>query len=1234
MADCIYTINGKKFASVNEAMNYIAKNVEITTIENAIGIEELSKYGKGSPILHLSKDGSRQKLIDEILDKISNDIHREWEPILDKVYKNGSITADEKRFLISELNSARLEENKTSAYDRIQQMKEFQKARKLSRTAEMQVKNEILRELNAKASMSADLQKVLNKFSSASKSKHIATAMERGYGNPVILLNRLNEQNEERLGMSAPQLIGFLIAQDALSEQIDNLSAQALTDPATAELMTQMQELRYELNHAADLAGSYAGESLGARSVIQKIAGYNYESDLKFVQSYADKAVDEAKTDKEKIRILNLLEKAKRRIKNQGEEIRKLEETISEYNNDMANMSRQQQRVDGEALTQDKILETRKKVTGTGLNRSKNEILNSLRNRRSMNSSKVFDLDDADAISYYDDVLDLIDILIFENEQIKGFKDLVKAVQLEVSEISENDIYSALSLSSPRNRTRRIDEYRKRRAAVVKHVTDIRLLEDTINEAIESYIKNPDAEANLDALNTVGRLLTDMKKRINDVYDNTRGQINEESTIYEEWAKALVEIATNHEIAFMDGVDKSNPKEVIRVLNEILISVKRITDNNEVKSLNETIARYEKQIELIKDGRIGELIREDTPRSRSIPKELEIDVPVFDAEGNMIGTEKKRYNIGELKRIAIDKKKSIEREKRLFIYLNDSTSKKIAFWGLATANMFRNNLAMFDLSAIGIQGYSTLQMLFTDPKSFSDAINKSIKAGFNEFSENPHKAIEMHEGIIESNPYYHLFVTVGGKIYNPVEDLAFESLGGEDLLDIIDHGLSEKESLNILEKGGKSAIAARNKVKSASNAAFAMHVNLLSIKLFTDYIENHRKQFNGQMPSERELAAIARQVNNMTGRSGRWSSITSNEIARFGLWAPSLYISQVANLANIVRNPALLAYYAARGDSEMVRAYKWRAKKSMGFAMMTAGLYMIRAMIARWQCPKDFEIKDDSSRRNFLKIGCGRWTFDPTGGHRTWVQLGFALWNISKSLLGYNHNAPTNMYGEPEAPLPYIWGSFQYKVGPGITSFVQTVLASDFLGREYDPLDESFFKVRSRVQILGEHTFPIFVQDMYELATIDPEDRLRGQFLITPLESVVGFGWTYVPLSDQTIRKQVKKQREKDFSQKTIDEYNANHAYSFDFEGEFASPPDFSNTVPTNYKYNTGKGRNAMEYNVYYDTAKERFFVVKTHGPDAQKAGLKYLQKVESDNWIPPEYEDKNFIEKGLDWLY
>ena len=1179
--------NAASIADGNNTKNITGEKVDnddaINNKKQASGLSQSIQDNRAQ-----QKRAIQSKLTADIL--TNPDIN--WEHIASKLVTSGVLTKDEVDDILNgwrQKNASVNTVGKNMSSDQtlmaIEGMAELLHLRNMTEDDDVRITHEAMDELVA--NLDGELSDSLLHYTPYEVKATIKRIADSGLAHPVNILqifhNVINSGNVP--GHEKFIAMGIAISQLKSSLKKYKDIYKKTGDKHSADMVDSINDMLLRLAAASKTASSLSGAALGIHSKLIELGGLTYEGQLIELDGInkRGKNIEIEESDKKQINAL---------VNKINELQAALDKAIT--SNETKN--------DGDKEKETTYRTIRKVNAGKQPILSKEVLLAKLRKLRASSTSfsLAMSVSDHSDMSYNEIIVELIKVAHIDGAVT--FKDVVEAVKGYDNQITENDIYNAVISQTHESKAKRLSELAQREATTKRHARDIARLEKMIKDDIAALLVNnkvPDTNR----MHSIRKLLYDIEKNIYSI--DTTGSIMATQQ------NAIDQIRDNYDIAFLHP---SPDKSTEDMLSSIVNAIRMLHDAKYKAWIEETYRNLKKEIdninEAIKNGTFAKTVSPSNDTRKEIP--THISVPVFDDDGEVIGIDEQEFNYGRILRDISTMRREIEAIKNKYRNSESAYHK----WYVRFRNTIGGSMAMMDLSYFAVQGYRALTLFWRNPKMFIQAFSKSISVMADEFSRNPGKADIIYKQIVE-NPYYQRAVSLGLVISDPEAHIHIkEEIGGDDYFDIIYDKTKNKKGL--LASTINVPLKIRKKVKTASNASFATHLNLISINTVSAYIERVVSK-TGEQPSDKELEAIIRDVNNSTGRPHFKQGSHGGKIAvgaSYVLWAPKLYASQIFNIANIALDPIKLAYYASRGEKDMTRAYMYKAANSvLAFATTTAVIYGLRAMLAKIQCGDNvgYNTEKGTSRSNWMKIQCGDWSFDPTGNHRQWIRLGY---NLIKTV---QNEPPVDYRGEKISPSQQIFNVLRYKSNPALAFVSSLFTGTDFMNRGYYADDTSPMQIKSRGGVIKDAFIPIFgnnLVDLYKFAMSDNSERLRLKPLVA-VEQVLGFGVTYIDPKEKEERKEIekkekadsKKEKSEDALQKLIKE-GLPKEYS---EGEFQDNVDWSNISLTDkqYKSKDGKRRQVFRHisDTNHDGKENDCFVWRTRIRGKRK-GEKYKERV------------------------
>jgi N12 class adenine-specific DNA methylase len=1177
-------------ASIADGNN--TKNITGEKVDNDDAINNKKQASGLSQSIQDNRSQQKRAIQSKLTADILTNPDINWEHIASKLVTSGVLTKDEVDDILNgwrQKNASVNTVGKNMSSDQtlmaIEGMAELLHLRNMTEDDDVRITHEAMDELVA--NLDGELSDSLLHYTPYEVKATIKRIADSGLAHPVNILqifhNVINSGNVP--GHEKFIAMGIAISQLKSSLKKYKDIYKKTGDKHSADMVDSINDMLLRLAAASKTASSLSGAALGIHSKLIELGGLTYEGQLIELDGInkRGKNIEIEESDKKQINAL---------VNKINELQAALDKAIT--SNETKN--------DGDKEKETTYRTIRKVNAGKQPILSKEVLLAKLRKLRASSTSfsLAMSVSDPSDMSYNEIIVELIKVAHIDGAVT--FKDVVEAVKGYDNQITENDIYNAVISQTHESKAKRLSELAQREATTKRHARDIARLEKMIKDDIAALLVNnkvPDTNR----MHSIRKLLYDIEKNIYSI--DTTGSIMATQQ------NAIDQIRDNYDIAFLHP---SPDKSTEDMLSSIVNAIRMLHDAKYKAWIEETYRNLKKEIdninEAIKNGTFAKTVSPSNDTRKEIP--THISVPVFDDDGEVIGIDEQEFNYGRILRDISTMRREIEAIKNKYRNSESAYHK----WYVRFRNTIGGSMAMMDLSYFAVQGYRALTLFWRNPKMFIQAFSKSISVMADEFSRNPGKADIIYKQIVE-NPYYQRAVSLGLVISDPEAHIHIkEEIGGDDYFDIIYDKTKNKKGL--LASTINVPLKIRKKVKTASNASFATHLNLISINTVSAYIERVVSK-TGEQPSDKELEAIIRDVNNSTGRPHFKQGSHGGKIAvgaSYVLWAPKLYASQIFNIANIALDPIKLAYYASRGEKDMTRAYMYKAANSvLAFATTTAVIYGLRAMLAKIQCGDNvgYNTEKGTSRSNWMKIQCGDWSFDPTGNHRQWIRLGY---NLIKTV---QNEPPVDYRGEKISPSQQIFNVLRYKSNPALAFVSSLFTGTDFMNRRYYADDTSPMQIKSRVGVIKDAFIPIFgnnLVDLYKFAMSDNSERLRLKPLVA-VEQVLGFGVTYIDPKEKEERKEIekkekadsKKEKSEDALQKLIKE-GLPKEYS---EGEFQDNVDWSNISLTDkqYKSKDGKRRQVFRHisDTNHDGKENDCFVWRTRIRGKRK-GEKYKERV------------------------
>jgi N12 class adenine-specific DNA methylase len=1101
----------------------------------------------------------------------------DYEKIAANLIANGHLTKPEADDILHAWRHSKARNlNHDRTLDAIEHMAELLHLRRMDESDNMKInKANLDKFLDLADDKMADL---LDRYSPYALKEIVETVASDGSSHPanvLEMLEMLNDRANEGTNKHNPRpaskkdyiAIGIALNELKAAKKVYQEIVDRTGSPDAQEQLQYIDEMEFRIRSAASRNRSESGASLGIGAKLIGLAGLTYQSQLLQLEKINQngKNIEIEQTHKDQIKKL-------------VDEINALQDALDKAINSANPKQNKAKAAEREFTRRTRSsLEARPTMT-------KDEALNHLRKLKGIRASFSMALSVAPPAgpTYLDIINELVKIA--HQEGVKGFKNVVDKVMSYDSTIKEDEIYTALLSTTPMAKQEALSEYARRQALTRRHVKAIGTLERMITKDATDFLRKESAPDE-SHINDVGRLLDEIEKNIYSV--------DASNQLTTQWLNALEDIRTNYEIAFLNPTPDVSTEQM---LSKIINAVRMLSDQNMHEWMEYTNKKLDEEIALINAGKVSQLIEQEEEFRRTLPTEMV--VPVFDEDGKQIDTEVVPYNFGKIDRMIQDKKHEIEAIKAKY----RSQEKPFNDWIRKLRGTIGSSLAIADLSYFAIQGFRAMATVGTrDPINFFKAFFTSIRAMRDEFRKNPSIANEIHRQIMD-NPYYDRAVAHGLVIAAPDANVFVnEYLSADDWFD--DAYEATRDKKNAAGKVTNAILKRRKQVKLASNAAFATHLNMVSMMAFSSYIDKVKKA-TGHMPSDEELVVLARDINNSTGRSNI-APETTKALAKW-LWAPKLYLSQILNVANVVVDPVMWANAVRTGNKDMARVYKYRTANSIRFAAFAVALWHLRKALADWQCGENSNYVQDSNKNQWLKITCGEFTFDPTGNMRQWLAFGTRMYN---TLLG---KGPTDIIGRAKDAVTQSFELLKYKLAPHLSFAINLLFGTDFMGRKRVPGDE----LASRALVLRDAMIPIYAQNLksiYEAANSNSE--IKGKPLIA-IEALVGSGMNFISEVESDKWKErndaYQKVKKAEDSQASKVLFETKYGIYPDLQGEFVTPVNFNEIEPTSNRHTDESGTyRVFKYikDTNHDDQENDYFIVKKY-KTGKNAGKKYRPRV------------------------
>lgn len=1070
---------------------------------------------------------------------IINNPKEDWEAIAQDMVDEGVFEKqDVDDILAAWRNAKRTKSNPTQTNAALEHMENLQQERKMTEKDNRKVNNAALTELIEMLNNGGNLEEMINLYNPYKMKQAVQSVVERGMGHPQDVLATLMELNAQRRPLNVEETIAVGVAISQLEETLSLFPKGSRQYDDTAAMLSQIA-IEDKLN------GSFAGGALGVRAKLMQMAGLTYHGVMREIESLnkKHKNVEIEEAHKKEIEALvkqhNAIEKALNDANKKLEE--RLKDAAKKEVAGRSNSGKSTGRSQGSGRSLEDIKESI-------LARSKGGALFHLRYSATTNVS-----------TETDDINDMVDWAILNG--VAGFENIVNKVidEWPVPGMTKEKVYRAVLTVTATAKAKAIDEFSQRKSELKDHIRKLNKLESIVHGQADALVKGHNDTIEKQA-QMVGRLLNEIEAGIY--------RMNADPTLTDTWLDMIRAIRGDYEMSFLNGGTETE------VLNKIMNAVSMMKDAKTARWLKEAMAAADKAIVDINNGKTHELVNISPDTFEAMPAK-NVTFDVYDSNGNVTG--QRTMTMGQAARMIAEKRKEINNVK-------DKYRKPPPKW-MQWYNIIRGTVgsskAMIDMSATLIQGYGAFAVnMFRNPKALTKALGKSLVAAADEFRKNPGVADEIYRQITE-NPYYDIAIKYGLNITAPDGMYVNEEMIGTDLFEVAEDALKGKT--NMAAKGAKVALNARNRLKNASNAAFATHLNLLSMSMFHQYMEDAAKK--NFVPSKEEMEIVIKAINNATGRPTIKETWASKLI-----WAPRLYLSQIFNLFNMVLDPGRWAKAKIMGQKELSRAYAYRAGNGLALATLLAMSYGLKMLYAKLKCGKT-GLQMDWQKSNFLKVKCTdeekgtEISMDASGNMRQWIYQGIvaAHYATGDQIVRMNKEVPyTNIMAD--------WANTH--LNPGLGFLKELGTGRDFMNKRTVEDNEGL----NRAAIAGKALLPIWPGNIYEYATA------RG---LTPAErigftaaSAFGPNINYKDLdeeekekAEETARNKAKRDEEKaenikNAQQEWIGQYGG---VPDDFKGQFSvsgSPGettvfDYSTVKPTGRTILLGRKNKKVRYNVY-----------------------------------------------------
>lgn len=1223
-----------KDESVDKYIQFANSQIAFDPNQIKSATDNTGAFNPNNPDIRFSFDDQRkERIVSDLKHKILTNPDVNWEPIVGNLINKGVLSKHESDDILSAWRTAstlNLNPDKTIAM--LLNMAGLQRLHKMDTYDNTKINQQAMQEFVD--GYNSGEETFLERIPKYAIQEIVEDVTGSGDAHPAYVIEDFEEMNnrKSRSGQHDPVAAGprkLVAASIAISEirkekrSLEKLYAET-GDPAVNEQIHAIDIAASRLARAVYMNRSLSGASLGVGSHVLNLAGLTYESQMAHLEAInkAGKNIAIDPKDKETIKRLtddiNRLQDAlDASIHGANPKKNKAASAEKEYNRKM-----------------NSSLESRPAIT-------KAEALDLLRRRRATTAAPIgLSLSlDPESMSYEDIINELVKnihleiaeenrIINAENAKdptgpqrprIGGFKAVVSRIQAIDPKITEDDIYTAILSTTPRAKDNALSEYAKIQALTRKHVKDINNMEGmlvkTTGELLRKGVVPSESQ-----MAEFGRLLKEIEKNIY--------KLEVKPELYTQWMNALDAIRQNYELAFLPPEVEANTDVL---LGQIINAARLLKDAKFHAWLEAKNAKVQREVDLINSGRVSELLDQEDKSYRTFPTEMvqvEKDkdgntvmekIKVLDKDGNQIKdengnpmtrmvpkTEIVPYNFGQVDRMIKDKQKEIDLAKNK--YRKKSGWDKFLNGLLIAKATFGSSMAMADISVILNQGFkASLTGGLMEPGVYGKAVGKSLRAMRDEFRKNPGLANQFEKEIHDAK-YYHFSQQAGLALTSIGQHLFInEMIGAEDAFDLALDETSKHK--NVIAKTATVALNARKKVKDASNAQFATFLNVIAYNKFHNYMEKVLTT-TGELPTPREREVLANQINAALGRTTRLPGAV--KAMSYVLWAPRLYLSHIINVANIVGDPVAFAYHAAKGNGDLARIYGSRTINSMLFAASTTTLFMLTAALAKAICG-DYGINMDPSKPSYLKIKCGELSLDPTSPVRQWVALGGRL------LASWSGHPYTDFYGQPIKTKEQLINAFQYKTNPLISTSIEFADASDFLGRDRIPGDESWGKWKSRALVLADNLKPIAVGSNVDVVKAKGVDARAKPLLMA--EALLGSNMNRIDAEKEEKRKEIEKgvkAKEKVATNSgNIDKLKQRLGNLEELRGQFA--PDVvipeAGAIDLTRKRVTYDGKS---YRVFHRTddpgnngIDDDYYTIKVHVSGKSK-GKKYLDRIDN----------------------
>lgn len=671
-------------------------------------------------------------------------------------------------------------------------------------------------------------------------------------------------------------------------------------------------------------------------------------------------------------------------------------------------------------------------------------------------------------------------------------------------EISEMDVYAALTLDSSENVEHSLTEYQAFKQETMRSAKAAQALVALVHDygvQITARITQYKKERRVDK----------EAVRASSFYPSSKAR-NDEYVLIKEILDRLKIQASAFEIAPLEFkwlVDNINALET-QFHSIFKLDYPVDEDTMDVMLRNaRNIADFEKLGRLEKahaavDAKIAALKGATTPKDRYLAVMDLIAPKTVKYMGQTVLDSKYESSAVARERRALEDKR---RELRRVFDDFKKQEKPIRNAVFKTFSTVRVMKTMLDASAVLNQGGMALRILAGNKKGrevLKNAFSDSYLAAFDEFKGDSTKTQAAYESLL-NDPNYAAARMAGLSLTVPKEgmDLAEEYFMDSWLEDIEKIG---KKATAYGPAGAALSEVARFplRIKDSSEAMYVTYLNSLRMAMFNDYYNKAKERTDGVVTVE-ELKMIAEAVNVWTGRASTIFGEKISPIVSAFLWAPRYYAAQIKGMWYLVSTmmrsgkialqmrglrraagPKLVNTKEEELYGKTVLASRYNAefkaqqfilgqtiKQLTVFTITQGTIYMM----FKGLCPSQSGVGSDYSKSTFMKQICGDEVYDVSGGIAYWARFGAQMAERSIHAFDPEFGVTEGYYGRQNMKDVFM-RAVDAKLNPVVSTFFALGTNEDFMGRPYG---DNFLSATWAVT--KEAITPISVKSIYDLAT-------------------------------------------------------------------------------------------------------------------------------------------------------